>query len=61
MIHYLHGESSSDKWRPEVDSLDSRDPLGTYHPDFVAGVPYDPLRQYKSRDCALGNGDENDK
>lgn len=62
--HYPNGESSDDGWRAEVDSLDSRDPLGHYFgydPSYVGCLPFDSLRTYKARDFTLGNGDENDK
>jgi len=43
MTHYPNQESSSDEWRREVDSLDSRDPdgfycLGIYDPNYVSNL-----------------------
>ena len=53
MIQHYHRDSATSEWLNEIVNIDGTDPNASY----VGGLAFDPVREYKSKDEALGNGE----
>ena len=53
MIQHYRRDSATSEWLNEIVNIDGTDPDASY----VGGLAFNSVREYKSKDVTLGNGE----